>query len=72
MTGKVTSRDMKQLINQQVDAYRYLADYLGTDVASAMEQVKAGTVKWQGCCKCSYAMHADGLCRWAWIILKNP
>jgi len=44
MTGKVTSRDMKQLINQQVDAYRYLADYLGTDVASAMDQVKAGTV----------------------------
>src|SRR5574344_908418 len=29
MTGQATSRDMKQLINKQVDAYRYLADYLG-------------------------------------------
>jgi len=44
MTGQATAKEMKLLTNQQIDAYRYLAEYLGTDVAGAMEQVKAGTV----------------------------
>ena len=44
MSGKVTAKEMKLLTNEQVNAYKYLADYMNTDVQSAMEQVKAGAV----------------------------
>jgi len=44
MTGAASSKDMKMLINNQVDAYGYLAAYLNTDVATAMEMVKNKSV----------------------------
>lgn len=44
MTGTATSKDMKALINNQVDAYGYLAKYLNTDVATAMEMVSKKSV----------------------------
>ena len=44
MTGTATSKDMKLLINNQVDAYGYLAKYLNTDVATAMDMVKNKSV----------------------------
>ncbi len=44
MTGTASSKDMKMLINNQVDAYGYLAKYLNTDVATAMDMVKNKSV----------------------------
>jgi len=44
MKGKVSSEEMTRQLGQYVNAWQYLADYLDTDVATAMDQAKKGMI----------------------------